>query len=271
MNKPYTKSLNTDQYKFLIAIYSCRFSTRSTLAEYLGIPNNTSLYSRLQILQKHGYIASHYGKEYKLAGREAEFYTLPKGLRALHDAKLLDTSGAMMAAIYKDKSVSKGFIAQQVLLLTIRNKLMSTYDNLQIFTARDIQALEYFPKPRPDLFLSMKHSDGTVTRFFLEYIPAGTLSSKLQKRLGYLTRYYEENSWDETGTPLPSILFVAETGLMESSLRRLIAREQYQSDTDIAYYTTTQKALHNTTSADGAIWTDASDPDDLLALTDIDQ
>lgn len=269
MSKPYIKSLNATQYKVLTAIYSFRFSTRSALSEYLEVPNNTSLYSRLQILIKHGYIATHYNKDYKLAGREAEYYLLPKGLRALHDAGLLDVSDTMLTALYKDKAVGKWFIAQQVLLLNIRNKLMSTYDNLQIFTARDVQALDYFPKPRPDLFLSMKNGD-VVMRFFLEYIPAGTISSKLQKRLEYLTHYYEEDIWADTATPFPSILFVAETGLIEAGLKRVIVREKYRSDADIAYYTTTQKALFSTSPDDRTVWTDLADLDGLLSLTDID-
>lgn len=110
MNKPYVRSLNTNQYKLLSAIYSFRFSTRSLLSEYCGVPNNTSFYSRLQILRKHGYIAAHYSKNYKLAGQEAEYYMLPKGLRALRDAGHLDVSEAMLAAVYKDKSVGQDFI-----------------------------------------------------------------------------------------------------------------------------------------------------------------
>ena len=240
MSKPYIRSLNDNQYILLAAIYSLRFSTRSVLSEYLNVANNTSLYSRLQILQKHGYIAAHYNKDYKLAGREAEFYILPKGLRALRDTERLDVTDAMIAAIYKDKSVGLDFVNQQVLIARIRNKLASTYDNIQTFTARDIQALDYFPKPRPDLFLSIKNGD-TVTRFFLEYIPAHAAPSKLRKRLEYLTRYYNEDSWGDTDTPFPTFLFVAETGLGEAGLRRLIGREQYRSDTEISYYTTTSQ------------------------------
>ena len=268
MTKPYIRSLNNNQLSVLAAIYSFRFSTRSLLSQYYGIPNNTSLYSRLQILQKHGYIASHYSKGYKLAGREAEFYMLPSGLRALRDAKLLDVTDSMLTALYKDRSVGLNFISQQVSLLRLRNKLVRIHDNLQAFTIRDTQTLDYFPKPRPDLFLSLKNNNA-VTRFFVEYVPAETITSKIRKRLEQLTRYYEEDLWADTGTPFPGILFVAETGLMEAGLKRLISREQYRSDTDIEFYTTTQKAVLGITEYSKAIWTGASDPDELLALSEI--
>lgn len=268
MSKPYIRSLNDNQYTLLAAIYSLRFSTRSVLSKYLDIANNTSLYSRLQILQKHDYIAAHYGKDYKLAGREAEFYILPKGLRALRDAERLDVTDAMITAIYKDKSVGQQFIKQQVLVARIRNKLVNTYDDLQAFTTRDIQTLEYFPKPRPDLFLSAKNGD-KVTRFFLEYVPAHTVNSKLRKRLEYLTRYYNEDDWSDTETPFPAILFVAETKLVEAGLRRLISREQYRSDTNTAYYTAAQDAVTSMTPDSRAIWANVEDADDRLSLLEL--
>lgn len=268
MNKPYTRSLNDSQHKLLVAIYSFRFSTRSLLSEYCGIPNNTSLYSRLQILQKHGYIAKHYDKDYKLAGREAEFYILPKGLRTLREAKALDVTDVMLTASYKDKAVGQDFIKQQILLMRVRNTLAGTYESLRVFTARDTQAFDYFPNPRPGLFMSMKNGDDTA-RFFLEYMPANTAASKLRKRLEYYTRYYEEGSWSDTGTPFPNILLIAETGLVEASVRRAISREQYHSDTEISYYTTTQKAILGMTLASQDIWTDVADADDLVSLQEI--
>lgn len=268
MNKTYVRSLNNSQYKLLTIIYSFRFSTRSLLSEYCGVPNNTSFYSRLQILQKHEYIAAHYDKAYRLAGREAEFYLLPKGLRALRDAGLLEVSDVMLKALHKDKTVGKDFIKHQVQLMRMRNKLVSTREDLQIFTARDIQALDYFPKPRPDLFLSMKKGEDVI-RCFLEYVPAGTVTSKVRKRLEYLTSYYEEDYWSDTDTPFPAILFVAETKLVEASLRKLIARQQYHSNTGIAYYTTTQKSIFEMSTENSAIWVEAADADNLSSLADI--
>lgn len=269
MSKPYVRSLNDNQYMLLLAIYSLRFSTRSILSEYLNIANNTSLYSRLQILQKHGYIASHYDKEYKLAGREAEFYMTPQGLKALKGAERLDVTDAMVTAVYKDKAISQSFLGQQILLAKIRNKLISSYDHIQIFTARDIQLLDYFPKPRPDLFISMKNGS-TVTRFFLEYIPASSADSQLRKRLDYLTRYYDDETWDETDTPFPIILFIAETGLGEAGIKRAISRQQYKSDTDMAYYTATQDKVLNMTADNRKIWTNVADADETLSLPELD-
>ena len=49
------RKLNQDQLEVLQAIYRFRFGTRSLLATYLNKPNNTSLYSRIRILEKYTY------------------------------------------------------------------------------------------------------------------------------------------------------------------------------------------------------------------------
>ena len=121
MSKTHVRSLNDNQLVTLLAIYSLRFSTRSVLSGYLNIANNTSLYSRLQILQKHGYIASHYHKSYKLAGREAEYYLLPKGLKVLHDAGKIEATNTMVSTLYRDATVGSEFVELQVQVARIRN------------------------------------------------------------------------------------------------------------------------------------------------------
>lgn len=261
-------SLNQDQLKILQAVYSYRFVTRSLLAEYLGRPNNTSLYSKLQILVKHGYLASHFDKQYRLAGREAEYFVTPSGLRALRGSNTLAVTDAMVAAVHKDKTVGQDFIEQTTTIMRLRNQLHNAHQYLQAFTSRDTQSLDYFPSPRPSLFLSIKN-DATVKRFFLEYIPESALDSKIKKRVQQYTRYYEDGEWDMTGTPFPDILFITGSSLKERTLRNQIAREKYRADTDIRCYTTTLRAVLNLTLDRTEIWTDSADPDELLSLSDL--
>lgn len=268
MSQPYIRSLNINQYALIAAIYSLRFSTRSILSQYLGIANNTSLYSRLQILQRHEYIAAHFQKDYRLAGREAEFYVTPKGLKALRDTERLEVTDTMLAAIYKDRTVGKDFIARQTLIARLRNQLIATYTDLQIFTSRDIQLLDYFPRPRPDLFLSMKNGD-KVSRFFLEYVSASTINSQIRKRLEYHTRYHREDDWGETETPFPNILLVAENGLTAASLRRSISRELYKSDSEVVYHITVQNSLLSSTPEDHSVWSSIGEYDTPLSLDEI--
>ncbi len=260
-----TRTLNQSQLDLLHILYRFRFGTRSLLATYLEKPNNTSLYSKLSILERHGLIASRYNSSYKLAGREAEYFVIPSGVRVLRVTQHIDDPAALQAS-YKDKTASDQFIRRTTLLFKLRNTLTAAYPSLKYFTARDIHQLDYFPKKRPTAYFSCKEKDATQ-RFFLEYLPAQTPTSAIKNRIKQYTAYYDEDAWGVTETPFPIVLYVCEDGLTEKGVLWHIQRERYKSDTDIHYYTTTQKALLS--NPIDPIWTNAEDTDELLTLTDI--
>lgn len=263
-----SRQLNQSQLDLLHILYRFRFATRSLLADYLERPNNTSLYSKVSILEKHGFVASRYDKSYKLAGREAEYYVTPKAVRALRDAELIDSTEADIRASYKDKSVSDQYVQRLAMLFNVRNVLEATYESLQYFTQRDIQNLDYFPKKKPTAFLSLKSND-TTKRFFLEYIPTQTSTGAIKGKVRGYSNYFDEDAWGVTETDFPSVLFVCEDGMTEQGVRWHIKRELYKTDTDVQYYTTTQKVLLAIQPTSDAIWSDTSDPDSLLTLSEL--
>lgn len=258
--------LNQSQLAMLHILYRFRFGTRSLLADYLNKPNNTSLYSRISILEKHEFLAVRYDKSYKLAGREAEYYVTPKGVRALGDAGLIELTDAGLRATYKDKVVSEQYVQQLTLLLRLRNVLCAAYPDLQYFTTRDVQALDYFPKKKPVAFLSLKQENKTK-RFFVEYVPAQTSTSMIKSQLRQYTSYYDQDSWSVTNTPFPTVLYICEDGMTEQGVRWHIKRELYRTDTDLRYLTTTKKALLSVNQTNDMIWTDIDEPDELLSLS----
>ena len=174
----------------------------------------------------------------------------------------------MVSTLYRDATVGSEFVEQQVQVARIRNRLAENYDHIQIFTARDTQDLDYFPKPRPDLFISLKNGD-VVTRFFLEYIPSRMADSSIRKRLDRLVRHYKDDTWSDTDTSYPTILFVAETRLVEAGLRRQIGRMKYNSDEDIAAYTSSLSELSLLARDGQKIWTDPADKDTPLSLLEL--
>lgn len=260
----YQRSLTTKQAALLKTLYSFRFSTSSLVSNYLDIPNNSVLYLRFKSLVERGYIGMKYDKSYRLAGREAEYYITPAGLRALRDVKTLEVTETMLRATYKDPTVSEAFIQQHLTLFAIRNQLTASYDNLQYFTQRDIQSLDYFPEPRPTAFVSLKTTDG-INRFFIEYLPAQTHTSRIKYRLKAYMRYFDQDTWNTTGTSFPGILYIAENGITEKGVRRHIDLELYKADTDIQFFTTTQRALLDNKN-DRVIWTGFDGSNDLMSL-----
>lgn len=261
----YERPLSTSQLDLLVVLYSFRFNTRSLVSAYYKKPNTTSLYFKFEVLRKHGHITKKFEPSYRFAGREAEYYVTPKGLRALRDAKRIEVTDVMITACYRDRTVTDSFVLQQTLLFRIRNHLTSTYGDIQYFTSRDIQLLDYFPSPRPDAFMSLKNH-GTVTRFFVEYIPRGTHVRQITHRLKQYTTYFDENTWGVTDTPFPVILYICEDGMTEKGVMRQIRTALYKADTDMQFLTTTQKALLGTSKSNFAVWTGIDDPDLLLTL-----
>jgi hypothetical protein len=262
------RELNQSQLDLLHTLYRFRFATRSLLAEYLNKPNNTSLYSKLSILEKRGLVGSLYEKSYKLAGREAEYYVTPKGVRTLRDSSTMELSDTDIQASYKDKRMSDWFVQQVVLLFAFRNMLIKAYPTLQYFTSRDIQKLDYFPSRKPTAFLSLK-TDDKVRRFFLEYIPMQTSTTIIKAKLRRYSHYFDEDAWGVTNTDFPFILFVCDDGMTEQGVRWHIKRELFKSDTDIQYYTTTRKALLTSLPGNPAIWSSIEDDDALYSLAEL--
>jgi DNA-binding PadR family transcriptional regulator len=244
----YQRSLTKNQQELLTVLYSFRFSTRSLISQYLDTPNSPALYRRLESLLKREYIAKRYSNSYKLAGREAEYYVTPKGLRELRSSGVIEVTEPMTTALYKDSSVSESFIRQHIVLFAIRNQVVATHRDLQYYTSRDIQLLKYFPDPRPTAFISLKTKQG-VNRFFVEYIPAGTHTTRLKYRLKGYMQYFDRDDWSATGTPFPNILYIAEDGMTEKGVRRHISlrtlqgrhRHQILYDYPKRAYTATQQ------------------------------
>ena len=264
----YERSPSASQLHILNIIYTFRFANRTLLSQYLQKPNNSSLYFKLEVLAKHEFLGKRYDKSYRLAGREAEYYVLPKGLRALRDSAHLGVTNSMVTANYRDKTASDAFVHEQLLLFAIRNQLVQAHPGLQYFTDRDVQLLDYFPRPLPRGFISLKQQDEDAKRFFVEYLPARTHTRKIVGRLQQYVKYYESEVWNITNTPSPAILYVCTDTMTERGLQRYIARTANNTEVELNIYTTTEKALLNLQPSHTTIWTGIDNTDDLLALSD---
>ena len=96
---------------------------------------------------------------YKLSGRPAAYYLLPKGLRALKQyTNRDDITDAAIKNSYKDKDelVSEQFIDHNLDVYAISNRLQALYPAIKQFTKRELVIYNYFPKQLPDLYLSIE-------------------------------------------------------------------------------------------------------------------
>lgn len=259
------RRLNQGQVDMLSQLYKFRFGNRELLANSLSRTNSNAIYSRLTILEREEYIAKRYDKSYKFAGRSAEYYLLPAGVRALKQYKQLDgLDNRAVKNSYNDFKASEVFVQRHLIIYKLTNALSSHYADLKLFTKRELTGFDYFPKRPLDGFITREVNDST-RYYFLELFMTDEPPFATDGRIKRLVAYYEDGGWDATGAAFPTVLCVAESGAIERRLMRQIRSRLNQSDTDIQFRTTTLAALLTVSTSD-TIWSDVNDPDELIAL-----
>jgi hypothetical protein len=281
MSKPeaaYRRPLNTEQLAVLELLFKFRFATNEQLAKYFGKQTGKAIQKRLTILCAQGYIARHYNGSYRLHGKPAEYYLLPKGVRLLRtkQSDITTITDQAIKNLYKDKTASPSFTAHSITILTLHLKLVELYgDRLKSFTKTqlNIEAYHYFIRPLPDTFLSIRggtKDTGKPKRFFLDFfednIPFFVLIRRIKKYLMYL----EEDDWP-TDT-FPTILMVTESTRRQKQLTRRIAKELREADMDeddIVFATTTKELLLQAISGKDKVWQVIDEDKTMKAMTRI--
>ncbi len=252
------KLLNTGQLQTLEALRKFRFGSSELVGQYFGKSSGVFVYKRLKILQEQGYIGKRFDTSYRLKGKPAAYYLLAAGARALEESNV--------KAIYKDRTISEAFIQHCMDIFAIHNRFRLLYgDKLKFFTKTDLATYDYFPKPLPDAFVSLKDKQGTK-RFFLDVIEAATPFFILERRIKHYTDYSESGEWEATDSDFPIILLVCETEALEKRLQKRIDRNSEDSSDELVFYTTTKAQIMAAAAEQDAIWQEATEPGTKLSL-----
>lgn len=259
----YRRPLNSDQLIVIGLLFRFRFGTTEYFAWRFNKPSGKHIQKRLNILEQQGYIAKHYDKSYKLQGKPAAYYLLPKA------AKLLQTKypdGVTDQAIknrYKDKDASEQFITHSLAIVDVYRQLRILYDTRLTMYAKIDLSLDqfcYFPKWLPDAFVTLKggaKGSGKERQFFLDVFEETTPFFVLIRRIKSYLTYAQSDLWEsETDTPLPAILMVCETEGTQKRLRRRIKKEldELWDDELATFYTTTKQELADSNQQADKIW-----------------
>lgn len=261
-------ALKQGQIDILETLYKYRFGSRQLLADSLGIKSGSNLHEKLNVLMKHSFVARRYDKSFKLRGVPAAYYLTPKGLRRLQSIlgseRVTDT---IIKASYRDKVVSQSFVNHVVEVYTHSNRLQYEYPSLKVFLRREMALYSYFPANPPDAFLSLKTNDG-LQRFFFDVVSKGTLPSAVNRRLVNYMEFFDDGSWDVTGSDPPKLLFLLENPATENHLRRAAhaVRSRFDLDDEIEIYTATIESL---LGDDSAIWSNIDELGELLSLDEL--
>ena len=231
------RKLNKGQLAVLTLLYRYRFTTSELLAKFENQKHLQVTRSRLTNLEKQGYIGKRYDSSYKLAGKFAAYYLLPKGLRCLKSIDAADPQVIKM--IYNDSKASDKFIDFCLSVFRTAQALTSFYDKeAKVFTRTELLDYDYFPQPQPDLYLSIKRK--SLRHYFVDLHDDAAPTFVLAKKMKKYAEHQESGEWDTTGSDYPEVIIVCLSPAGEKRLRKKL---QQTAIGDLMVYTATIGAL----------------------------
>jgi hypothetical protein len=232
---------------------------------------------RLDALVKQEYIGKNYDSSYKLGGKPATYYLLPKAFTALKQYGKADgkeISAKTLRNAYKDKEASERFIAKKLAVFTIYDRLRAAYgESLGFWTKEQLNfdKYDYFPEPKPDVYLTIT-PEGPRPRdryFFLNYLDDETPFFVHVRRLQKYVDYVEAEEWEEaTSSKLRGVLLVCESTSLLKRVRKKLA-QIVDEDEAPRFCCTRLDALEKCTAEDDEIWQVLGKPLEVFGLKNI--
>lgn len=263
------KQLNSEQVDVLELLYKFRFASCRQIATYQHKQALRPVQNRLKILEDQGLIAKRYDKTYKLRGKPAAYYLLPKGAKTLESIVPREPDEPInFKRIYREKDVSENFIehCSNVLQTYLILKQQCLAQDSLIYATKirlNYECYDYFPHPLPDAYIRLE-TKSDEHHFFLDIFEDTQPFFVLIRRIkGYL-KYSEDGDWTEDGSDFPTILIACANTSMQKRLRKRIAKELRESYEEITFATTTLEVIKSDESP--KIWLpideDGYDPDE---------
>ena len=262
----YRRPLNKQQVRTLSILYWYRFCTSKQIAVGLNRPDPKSIQNKLKVLEDQGLISKRYDKNYKLAGRPAEYYITPKGARTLEAAQPDTTNQWATKSLYKNKTVSDDFLKHCITIVAVAQCMRKLYgDKLWILPKSYMAKYGFYPKWTPDLHLKLPARGDTPAKHYFIDIWDGSkpFFVSVRKTRNYVN-FKESGDWQED-EPYPVILAICEDTYTQKKLARQMKRIL---NDELVFATTTRQQFENATKPTDKIWlrVDADDEAELLSL-----
>lgn len=255
--------LNPKQIHLLKLTYKFRFISAPLLAKFRETDRAVTG-SALRTLFEKKYLGRHYDKSYKLQGKGAAYFLAARGLKYLRTEPGMNEE--VLRAMYKNKSLSRKFVDHNLdvaeAYLALRNSYPETFN---LFTKSEQHTFDYFPDPRPDLYLNRIKQKSSHNEYMLDVFTDAPLFI-IKKRAAAYMEHYDSGDWEGgSDADYPGVLMVVKDSGMEKQLQQHLSRrlESQGLDGELFIYTTTTNAL---LSQDPVIWSDVLEPEDLVTL-----
>lgn len=221
MKEPkYRKRLNDEQLDILDLLFTFRFISNDSVAGYFGKRNRSYVFRRMKVLLDQELIGRRFDKSYRLQGKAAAYYLTPKGARALQAARYADKEPHYIKPIYKDPTATEQFVEHCTMLFRYYMQLRAQHgDKLQFFTKLQMKPYEYFIRPLPDAYYSIK---GTEERYLVDLMHGYQPLYSIKRRVQEYLDYESEGDWEDTGKPFPVVQFICDTEAFKKKVDRKV-------------------------------------------------
>jgi DNA-binding MarR family transcriptional regulator len=274
----YRRPLNKEQLEVLDLLYRFRFGTAEQLAKHFGKQTGKAVQKRLTILEAQGYISKRYNGTYKLAGKPAEYYLLPKGARLLQTYK--SKTNKIKATVtdkgiknrYKDKVASGLFVAHSLHIFNLCLKLDELYvDKIVYMTKSDLQSYDYIINPLPDGYVYLERKvNGKQKHWFIKIFEDDVPLFIIIRRIKKYLSYYEEEEWEDNNFPV--VLMITKSSRRQQQVHRRIVKElrnAYLDELNILFATSNTEAVMTADIGMDKIWQLAAEDKTMKVLRSI--
>jgi DNA-binding transcriptional ArsR family regulator len=248
----YRKSISKSQLQLLLVVFKFRFVGSEYIGSWLHKDKST-IYERLYVLEKQGYVHKDYDSTYHLRLRPAIYSLTAKGIRYLRDSDI-QLHEAALRNMYKNSSASLQLVDHSLNVFRLCVLLKSQYlDTVQLFTRPELSAYSQFIRPLFDVYIQQALKQSTKPNYQLEIIEAGTFTWIIRKRLQAHQDFLDE--CDDWHDDYPTLLFVCGNNSTEKRIQRLVLNSYF----DFEVYTNTDERLK---TGKTKVWLKEYDPYD---------
>lgn len=255
----YRKQLSKSQLELLGLICKFRFVTVPLLSEWRNKDKST-IYERLLVLTKQGYLHKTYEKHWRLLGKPAVYSLSAKGIRTVRDTADEHFAESVLRNQYKNNSASSQLVDHSLAVARLCTSFKQLHgDAMQLFTKAELAKYDQLIRPLPNIYLrKRKVKDGKYQHYYVETIEAGIMTWLIRKRISAHQEWFEE--YNDEGwvfeNNYPTLLLVCGNASTEKRGHRLTDEAML----DFAVYTTTRERLE---SDEKDIWLEYWDEDGL--------
>ena len=218
----YRRPLNKQQWNTLALLARFRFGTSTLLSQYLKSSLRYT-HERLRILFEQEYIGKRYDSSYRLAGRSAEYYLLPKGIAVL--AENDTASPKLLKLLAKDLNASERFIRHCLSVFAASVQLKTLYgSSLQFRTRSDYASNTLFPQPLPDGYaFSEDPKTEERTHYFIECFDGTMPESVMRATITKHIEFYDNDDWG-SDTPYPTITLICRDERLRTKVEKWVQK-----------------------------------------------